>query len=70
MGISETSNCPVCNHIVESIEHAYIEYENVKSLWKATGNWVRLIYDSHFKIAYIEKIFGDIDSNQVKNVTF
>ena len=68
MGISETPNCPFCNHIVESIEHAYIECENVKGLWKATENKVRLIYDSHFKIADIEKIFGDIDNDQVKQV--
>ena len=27
-----------------------------------------MIYDSHFKIADIEKIFGDIDNNQVKRV--
>ena len=29
---------------------------------------VRLIHDSHFKIADIEKIFGAIDNNQVKLV--
>ena len=67
-GISETSNCPFCNHIVESIEHAYIECENVKGLWRATVNWIRLIYDSNIKIADIEKIFGDIDNDQVKQV--
>ena len=68
MGISETLICPFCNHIVESIEHAYIECENIKGLWKATENWVRLIYDSRFEIADVEKICGDIDNNQVKQV--
>ena len=68
MGISGTPNCPFCNHIVESIEHAYVECENVKGLWKATENWVRLFYVSHFEIADIEKIFGDIENDQVKQV--
>ena len=53
----------------ESIEQAlYIEYENVKGLRKATEDWVRLFYDSHFKISDIEEKFGDKDNNQVKQL--
>ena len=53
----------------ELIEQAlYIEYENVKGLRKATEDWVRLFYDSHFEISDIEKNFGDKDNNQVKQL--
>ena len=68
MGISENPNCIFCKIDTESIEHVYIEYENVKGLWKATKDWVRLFYYSHFKISDIEKNFGDKDNNQVKQL--
>ena len=68
MGISETPNCLFCKIDTESIEHAYIECENVKGVWKATDDWVRLIYDSHFKMSDIEKIFGDKGNNRVKQL--
>ena len=68
MGISETPNCLFCKIDKESIEHAYIECENVKGLWKATEDCVRLIDDSDFKISDIDKIFGDQGNNQVKQL--
>ena len=33
-----------------------------------TENWVRPIYDSHSKISDIDKIFGDKDNNQAKQL--
>ena len=35
---------------------------------KATGDWVKLIYDPYFKISDIEKFFGDEDNNPVKQL--
>ena len=47
----------------------YIVYvKNVKDLWKITENWVRLIYDFHFKIANIENKFKDKNNNPAKQL--
>ena len=49
MGISETPNCLFRK--TETIERIYIECDNVKDLWKVSEDWVRMIYDAHFKIS-------------------
>ena len=58
MGISETPNCLFC-HNIETIEHIYIECENVTELWNNTEKWVRRLYSPHFKISDTEKVFGE-----------
>ena len=47
-------------------EQCTVHHENVKDLWEATEDWVRLIYDSHFRISDIEKIVGDKGNTQLK----
>ena len=59
IGISETPSCLFCKTETETIEHIYIECDIVKNLWKVTEDLVRMIYDAHFKISDIEKIFGE-----------
>ena len=51
MGISETANWPFFKTETETIEHIYIEFDNVQNMWKVTEDWVRMIYDAHFKIS-------------------
>ena len=47
----------------------YIVYVNFfKDLWKITEDWVRLIYDFHFKIANIENKFKDKNDNPAKQL--
>ena len=57
MGISETPNFQTER---ETIEHICIECDNV------TEDWVRMIYDAHFKTSDIEKIFGENNNIPVK----
>ena len=38
-----------------------------KNMWKVTEDWVRMIYDAHFKISDIEKIFGENNNILFKN---
>ena len=64
--VLETQNCLFCK--TETIEHIYIECDNTKSLWKVTENWVRMIYDAHFKILDIETIFGENNISPVKQL--
>ena len=54
-GISETANCPFFKTETETIELIYIECVNVKNLWKVAEDWVRMIYDAHFKIIFGKK---------------
>ena len=61
MGISETPNFFFCKIEIESIEQAYIKCENIKKLGKVIEDWVKSIYDSHFKKSDIEGKFGDKD---------
>ena len=68
MGISETPHCLFCKTEKETIEHIYIECDNVKNLWKVTEDCVRMINDAHFKISDIEKIFGENNSSPVKQL--
>ena len=68
MGILETPNCLFCKTKTETIEHIYIECDNVKSLWRVTEDWVRIVFDAHFKISDIEKIFGENNNISVKQL--
>ena len=52
MGISETAKYLFSKICIETIKHVYIDCENVRSLWKATEDWVRLIHGYHFKIGF------------------
>ena len=67
MNILDTPNCFFCNAI-ETIEHVYIDCPNVISLWHNTENWVKTMFSPHFKIADIEKNFGEKNNNQLKHL--
>ena len=45
------------------------ECEDVRNLWKQTEDWVRSIYHCLFKIADIEKIFGENNNSQIKEIS-
>ena len=68
MGISEIPNCLFCKSETETLEHICIECDNAKNLWKVIGDWVRMIYDAHFKILDIEMIFGENDNSPIKQL--
>ena len=68
MGISETPNCLFCKTETVTIEHICIGYDDVKNLWKATEEWVRMIHDANFKISDIAKIFGENNNSPVKQL--
>ena len=67
IGISDTPNCLYCNNL-ETIEHMYIECDNVVQLWRNTEIWVRQLYNPQFKISDIEKCFGEKCNKYVKHV--
>ena len=67
MGISETHDCIKCN-IVEAIEHVYIECDNFRKLWNTTENWVRTMYNPHFKIPDSEKTVGEKYNDCIKHM--
>ena len=50
------------------MENIYIECDNAKNMRKVTEDWVRMIYDAHFKISDIEKIFGENTNSPVKQL--
>ena len=68
MGISETPNCLFCKIETEAIAHNCTKCDNVNNLWKVTEDWARMIYDAHFKISDIEKIFGEYKNSPVKEL--
>ena len=49
IGVLETPNCLFCKSETKTIEHIYIECDNVNNLWMVTEDWVRIIYYAHFK---------------------
>ena len=50
MGLSDTSNCPYCGDIEETIEHAFLQCRTVKNFWKEIEHWLRQVLDSGIKI--------------------
>ena len=58
MGLSETSNCPYCDNIDETIEHAFLNCRVVTNFWKEVERWLRQVIDGGIKILDIEKIMG------------
>ena len=50
-------NCPFFENCIGTIECVYIECINIRSLWKATEDWVRRGHYCHIKISDIEKLF-------------
>ena len=65
MGIISNDKFLYCKDFIEIIEHIYIQCENTRQIWNDTEKWVREIYDSHFRISDIEKIFGCMENNQI-----
>ena len=58
MGLSESSNCPYCNNIDETIDHAFLNCRAVTNLWMEVERWLRQVIDGGIKISDIEKIMG------------
>ena len=58
MGLSETSNCPYCGNIDETIEHAFLNCRVVTNFWKEVERWLRQVIEGGIKISDIEKIMG------------
>ena len=58
MGLSETSNCPYCGNIDETIEHAFVNCITVKNFWNEIERWLRQVIEGGIKISDIEKIMG------------
>ena len=58
MGISESSKCPYCEEQQESIEHAFLYCETVKSFWDEIEKWLKTHIDRSIKIPDIDKIMG------------
>ena len=60
MGISLSDKCLLCKDQIKTIEHIYLQCENVNTIWMETEK--RDTYDSHFKIS---ELFGGIDNNPI-----
>ena len=58
LGLSETSNCPYCGNIDETIEHAFLNCRVVTNFWKEVERWLRQVIEGGIKISDIEKIMG------------
>ena len=58
MGLSDTSNCPYCGNIDETIEHAFLNCRVVTNFWKKLERWLRQVIEGGIKISDIEKIMG------------
>ena len=58
MGLSETSTCPYCEEIEETIEHAFLRCNTVKKFWKEIENWLRQSIDRGIKISDTDIIMG------------
>ena len=58
MGIKEDNACPHCQDHIETIEHAFLQCEMAKNIWKDMETWLRNHVNIHIKISDIEKILG------------
>ena len=58
MGLSNTSNCPYCGSIEESVEHAFFQCGVVRIFWKEIERWLRQVLDGGINIPDVYKIMG------------
>ena len=58
MGIRNDSQCPYCDEQVETIEHAFLECEAAKEIWKEVETWLKTSINTTIKISNLDKIFG------------
>ena len=65
MEIASHDKCLFCNGHIETIEHIHLQCKNAKRIWNDTQKWIREIYNSHFQISDIEKLFGCMENNQI-----
>ena len=68
MGFASHDKCSFCNGYIGTIEHIYLQFKNAKIIWNDTQKWIREIYNSHFKISDIEKVFGCMENNQITHL--
>ena len=58
----------ITNNNLETIEHIYIDCDNVAQFWRNTENWVRQLYNPQFKISDTGKIFEEKFNTYVKQM--
>ena len=58
MGLTDTSKCPYCENLEETIDHAFLNCEKVIVFWKEVERWLRTEIDNSINISNIEEIMG------------
>ena len=55
MKIVDSPECPLCNNIPETIEHAFLECQKIHTLWRQIEIWSGMVLRDNIKISDSEK---------------
>ena len=47
----DSPECPLCNNTPETIEHAFIEYQETHTLWRQVESWLSMVLKDKIKIS-------------------
>ena len=67
MKIVDSPECPLCNNIPETIEHAYVECHKIHILWRQIKVWLGMVLRANNKISDSEKIVGTAYKNSISD---
>ena len=65
MKIVDSPECPLCNNIPETIEHAFVECHKIHILWRHIEIWLGMILRDNINISDSERIFGTAYKNSI-----
>ena len=65
MKIVDSPECPLCNNIPQTIEHAFIECQKIHTLWRQVVLWLGTVLRDNIKISDSEKIFVTTYNNSI-----
>ena len=47
----DSPECPLCNNTPETIEHAFLEWQNIHTLWRQAEVWLGMVLKDNIKIS-------------------
>ena len=70
MGIENSSLCPRCNSVAETLEHYLWFCDTLRPFWQLVQNWINSTFNCHINLSSFNVILGSkITENFVDNIT-